>query len=176
MARIGDGDREAFESLYDRYGAPVMRFLHGLCLDRALAEDLTQETFLRAWAAAPRYRPTGRVSTWLFQIAKHRWWTARRRRILRREREAVAADLRARERPDDRGPDRGARRHEGAERIRGALLGLSPKLRLVFVLVRIAGLPYREAAKIAGIRLGTVKSRVAAAEAALRKRLDDAAL
>ena len=92
---------------------------------------------------------------------------------MRREREAAAADLQAHRRREDGEPTRGIRHREGAERIRQALLGLSPKLRLVFVLVRIAGLPYREAAEIAGIRIGTVKSRMAAAEAALRKRLED---
>jgi RNA polymerase sigma-70 factor (ECF subfamily) len=172
MARVRDGDREAFETLYERYGAPVMGFLYRLCRDRALAEDLTQETFLRAWAAAPRWEPTGRVSTWLFQIAKRAWWKRRSRRLHRRERETRAARARARGDP----PQDAERRllgHEAAAAVRAAVGELSPRLRVVFVLVRLEGLPYAEAARIAGIRLGTCKSRMAAAEAFLRKRLGD---
>lgn len=168
LALVGEGDRAAFETLYDRYGARVMGFLHGMCRDRQVAEDLTQETFLRVWSAAPRWRPTGRVSTWIFQIAKRRWFTRRARRLLRREREASAA---ARRRGPDAGPEAVLLAREEGERLARALAGLSARLRLVFVLVRLAGLSYAETAEVAGLRLGTVKSRMAAAEAALRRDL-----
>lgn len=170
MARVREGDREAFALLHDRYGTPVMRFLHGLCQDRTLAEDLTQETFLRAWAAAGRWRPTGKVSTWLFQIAKRRFFTRRAQQRLRREREARAAAERQ-ERSSVASPSMRLEHSEEVERIRRTLLDLSPKLRLVFVLVRLEGQGYRDTAEIAGLKIGTVKSRMAAAEAFLRARL-----
>jgi RNA polymerase sigma-70 factor (ECF subfamily) len=169
LLRAGEGDREAFEQLYDRYGAPLMRFLHGLCRDRALAEDLVQETFLRAWVAAPRWRPTGRVSTWLFQIARRRLYSRHARRRMRRDREAEAHARRGPSAQD--GPDgRLARRDERA-RLGQAVASLSPKLRTVFVLIRLTGLGYRETAGILGLGPGTVKSRMAAAEARLRTML-----
>ena len=90
MASVAAGDRAAFVRLYERYGAPIHGFLWRLAGDRDLAEDLTQETFLRAWRAAPRWRPTGRVSTWLFQIAKRAWW---KRRESRANRAGIALDL-----------------------------------------------------------------------------------
>jgi len=168
MLRVGEGDREAFEQLYERYGAPLMRFLHGLCRNRALAEDLVQETFLRAWTSAPRWQPTGRVSTWLFQIARRRLYSRHARRRMRREREAEAS---ARRGPE---PDAATHRLErGDERARleRAVGRLRPKLRQVFVLIRLCGLGYAETAQILSIRPGTVKSRMAAAEAKLRDTL-----
>ncbi len=170
MARVRDGDREAFEALYARYGSPVMRFLHRLCGERPLAEDLTQDVFLKVWRAAAGWRPLGRVSTWLFQIAKHHWWNEAAKR---RRRAPLSGATLETELPDtpQTAPSERLARSEAALAVQAALAGLSPKLRLVFVLVRLEGVGYAEAAQIAGIPVGTVKSRAAAAEAALRKRL-----
>ena len=172
MARVRDGDREAFASLYSRFGSPVMRFLYRLCGERALAEDLTQDVFLKVWRAADGWRPLGQVSTWIFQIAKRHWWNeaAKRRRrgplggppLAEREREAPRAAT---------APSERLARSETARAVEEALADLSPRLRLVFVLVRLEGLGFADAAAVAGIPVGTVKSRAAAAEAALRKRL-----
>ena len=172
MLRIGEGDRDAFETLYETHGASLMRFLHGLGQDRALAEDLVQETFLRVWAAAPRWRPTGRVRTWLFQIAKRLFFSRHARRRMRREREAQVAERRhgAVSGPGP-GPEAALVREDERARLERAIRSLSPKLATVFVLVRRVGLPYRETADVLGLRLGTVKSRMAAAEASLRRSL-----
>lgn len=172
MARVRDGDRQAFEALYARYGSPVMRFLFRLCGDRTLAEDLTQDVFLKVWRAAAGWRPLGKVSTWLFQIAKRHWWNEaakrRRRRGVRGEVQAGVPETAAR---DSAVPPERMARAEAAAAVAAALAGLSPRLRLVFVLLRLEGLSLAEAAEVAGIPVGTVKSRAAAAEAALRKRL-----
>ncbi len=174
MARVRDGDREAFEALYARFSSPVMRFLHRLSGDRALAEDLTQDVFLKVWRAAAGWRPLGKVSTWLFQIAKRHWWNQAAKRKRRAPVEGTSqATVGSRREPADAAmpaPERLAQ-SEAARAIHAALGDLSPRLRLVFVLVRLEGVAYAEAAAIAGIPVGTVKSRAAAAEAALRKRL-----
>jgi RNA polymerase sigma-70 factor (ECF subfamily) len=170
MARVARGDREAFAALYDRHAASIMGFLHRLSGRREVAEDLTQETFLRAWRAAPRWQPLARVSTWLHLIARRLWWNqaARRRREAARRSRA----------PDDAPASRDApvaqrlAHREGAERVRAALDALSPRLRIVFVLLRLQGLSLKETALIAGVPVGTVKSRAAAAEAALRRALE----
>ncbi len=173
MARVRDGDRQAFEALYSRYGSPVMRFLFRLCGERALAEDLTQDVFLKVWRAAPGWKPLGRVSTWLFQIAKHHWWNeaAKRGRRAHLEGPPVSPDdATAADAASERAPEHLARA-EAAQAVAAAVAALSPKLRLVFVLLRLEGLSLVETAEIAGIPVGTVKSRAAAAEAALRKHL-----
>jgi RNA polymerase sigma-70 factor (ECF subfamily) len=171
MARIGRGDRQAFQSLYERLGGPVMGFLFRMSRERAVAEDLTQETFLRVWTHAARWTPRGRVTTWVFQIARRLWWKRQRRRQNRGRREAAWA--RAREARAGAPPAPGAALEQAEEvaRIERALLLLSPRLRLVFVLLRLEGCSYAEAARIAGIRVGTAKSRMAAAEARLRNAL-----
>lgn len=174
MARVRDGDRGAFEALYARFGSPVMRFLYRLCGDRVLAEDLTQDVFLKVWRAAAGWRPVGKVGTWLFQIAKHHWWNeaAKRRRRAAVQDTSLTAEVEARAQDEHApAPTERMARVESARAVEAALAGLSPKLRLVFVLVRLEGLAYAQAAEIAGIPVGTVKSRAAAAEAALRRAL-----
>ncbi len=174
---VAAGDRRAFEALYARHAPTVMRFLHHLCHDAGLAEDLTQETFVRAWRAAPRFRPEAAVRTWLLEIAKRRGWSAGARGARRRSvwgtpmafgETALASrgDL----------PADAVERADTARSIRRALLALSPKLRLAFVLVRLEGCSFAEAAEIAGVPVGTVKSRTAAAEARLRERLGPSAI
>lgn len=173
MARVRAGDRGAFEALYLRFGSPVMRFLYRLCGDRALAEDLTQDVFLKVWRAAPGWRPVGKVGTWLFQIAKHHAWNegAKRRRRRAIQGDAWTAEAEQTRDRHDQPPAERISRIEGVRRVEAALAELSPKLRLVFVLLRLEGLSLADTAEVAGIPVGTVKSRAAAAEAALRKAL-----
>jgi RNA polymerase sigma-70 factor (ECF subfamily) len=180
LRAVAGGDRGAFEALYERHAPIVMRFLHHLCHDAGLAEDLTQETFVRAWRAAGRFRPEASVRTWLLEIAKRRGWSATGRRARR----APVWGARLPDEPQRRGgetpshagtpapsPPEALVQRDEAERVREALLHLPPKLRLVFVLVRLEGCSFPEAAEVAGIPVGTVKSRMAAAEAQLRQRL-----
>jgi len=187
MARVRDGDRLAFEQLYSRFSSPVMRFLFRLCGNRALAEDLTQDVFLKVWRAAAGWRPIGRVSTWLFQIAKHHWWNEaakRKRRAALTGRPLLPGDepMRASSTGTSGSgagdasagatdPGRTLARAEETASVERALAELSPRLRVVFVLVRLEGLSYADTAEVVGIPVGTVKSRAAAAEAWLRTHL-----
>jgi RNA polymerase sigma-70 factor (ECF subfamily) len=77
------------------------------------------------------------------------------------------------DRRSDSAPDAGARSRETAEAIREAVMGLSEKLRLVFVLARYRSLPYAQISEILEIPVGTVKSRMSLAEKTLRARLQD---
>jgi RNA polymerase sigma-70 factor (ECF subfamily) len=170
MARVAAGDREAFESLYRDHAPAVMSLLYHLTFDRALAEDLTQETFVRAWRAASRYRPVAAVRTWLLAIARRRAWNeGAKRRVRAHLSKPMPADESAD--PSWHDPSRALSIGEEASRARAALSSLSPRLRLVFVLVRLERRSLAEAAEVAGIPVGTVKSRLAAAEDFLRRRL-----
>ena len=62
------------EELYEVYGQLVYRFLLSACRDEALAEDLTQDTFLQAFQSLERFRGECRISAWLCQIARHLYW------------------------------------------------------------------------------------------------------
>ena len=63
------GDQRAFQNLFDKYKRRVITYCFRFCGSRAVAEELTQETFLKVYKAARRYRPKARFSTWLFKIA-----------------------------------------------------------------------------------------------------------
>lgn len=66
---IAGGDEEAFEAFVGRYQKPMISFLHRYVGDFHLAQDLTQEVFLRVFQAAPAYKPMGKMSSWVFRIA-----------------------------------------------------------------------------------------------------------
>jgi len=179
MARVREGDVGAYEELYARYVKALLNFFFQMCFDRVAAEDYVQETFLRVWRARETYRPIGKVSTWLFQIAKNYWFNEREK-MKRRPFHSVAGgdDAQAqlsnvKERSTDATPDAVARAAETEEAIRAAVDSLSDKLRVVFVVARYQRLPYAEIAETLSIPVGTVKSRVALAEKTLRARLRD---
>jgi RNA polymerase sigma-70 factor (ECF subfamily) len=144
-----------------------MAFVDHLLSDRAAAEDVTQETFVKIWRSARRFRADAPFEPWLYRIARHEAYDVARRR--RRPREAVAsplADAIASSTPPP--PDA-----ELAGRLRDAVATLSEALRETFVLVRMLHRPHDEVARLLDVPIGTVKSRLAAAEAALRRRLGD---
>jgi RNA polymerase sigma-70 factor (ECF subfamily) len=178
MSRIQAGDVGAFELLYARYSHPLLNFFFQMCFDRVASEDYLQETFLRVWRARQTYRPIGKVSTWLFQIAKN-YWLNEREKMKRRPFHTVAGGDEAQaqwanvaDSGGEASPAAAASAKETEASIQRAVSDLSDKLRLVFVMARYQRLPYREIAAILGIPVGTVKSRVALAEKTLRARLD----
>jgi RNA polymerase sigma-70 factor, ECF subfamily len=182
LKRAAAGDRTAFEALYLRLAPSVMSFLHHLTGDRGLAEDATQETFAKAWRAAGRYDPArGKVRTWLFQIAKNHAWNELPRWRRARAQGGDALELEhlgatspradSSPRPESGAAEAAASRAETGAALLVAMDALSETLRAVFVLVRVEGRPYAEVAEVLDIPLGTVKSRLAAAETFLRERL-----
>lgn len=69
--KVQKGDRQAFEALLSKYERPIYSFIYNFFQDRALCEDLTQETFLRAYRFIGSFRPKEKLSTWLFAIARN---------------------------------------------------------------------------------------------------------
>ncbi len=172
MARSAAGDRSAFALVYERHAAPIMTFLAHALGDATTAEDLCQETFVRAWRAAPRFRSDAPLAPWLFRIARNLVGTEfRRRRVAR----AGLLGLLGRSGGADSGPaadsNPGAPSDDLARSLDTAVAALSERLRSAFVLVRMQGLSYDDAAALLDVPVGTVKSRAAAAEAELRRRL-----
>jgi RNA polymerase sigma-70 factor, ECF subfamily len=142
------GETACFEELVRAYQVPVWRFLRHLVADEALAEDLTQETFIRLHRRLPSYRFEARFSTWVLQVARNAGIDALRDRE-RRDRHLRRLPPRA-----ECGPEVGLG-HE----LSSALAALTPKRREVLLLVEVLGFSHREVADVLGIPVGTVKSR-----------------
>jgi RNA polymerase sigma-70 factor (ECF subfamily) len=181
MAQLQAGEREAqqhaMDLLMSRYAHPLANFFYQMCFDRVAAEDYVQETFLRVWRARHTYRPIGKLSTWLFQIAKHYWFNEREK-MKRRPFHSVAGGdesharvLNIEDPSGEHAPDQVATAGELEGAIHEAVAGLSDKLRAVFVLARYQSLPYAEISSILEIPVGTVKSRMSLAEQRLRTAL-----
>jgi RNA polymerase sigma-70 factor (ECF subfamily) len=82
VGRARAGDPVAFERLFERYHAPILNYLHRMVGDRALAEDLTQDAFVKAYRALPNTRPDLAFKAWLYRIATNTAISHLRRRKL----------------------------------------------------------------------------------------------
>ncbi len=157
LRRAQTGDLAAFESLVRAYQADAWRFARSLCRDRSLCDDITQDAFVRAFRFIGSFRGDSRFSSWLFSIVRNCANDAMRKAA----RPAVEPLLRAVAEPQPR-----------AE-ITIAIEGLPTRLREPFLLVEVYGMPYADAARVLRTKIGTVKSRVHRARAALVDELTD---
>ena len=153
--RARDGDAAAFDEIVRLLRGPVLRYAEHLVRDHALAEDITQETFVRCHRNIARFESHGKFTTWIVSIAHNAGVDAMRAR----DRHARAWSRT----PQPPPPSDPAVRAE----LRSALASLPARLRESLLLVEVTGLSYAEAAEVIGIPAGTVKSRVFNA----RKRL-----
>jgi RNA polymerase sigma-70 factor (ECF subfamily) len=149
------GDEHAFAVIVHTYETPVYNYVLRMVGDRALAEDLSQEIFLRIYQGLPGFSLRCRFTTWLFQVAKNR----------------VLDELRARERKpqstltlDDLPPlevvDAPPERVEAIDAVWRAVAALNPDLKMALLLRDVVGLSYTEIADALEITLATVKWRI----------------
>lgn len=180
MMLVREGDYVAFDQLYDRYRGPILRFLFSLTWDADIAEDYLQEVFLRLYRARDRYEPTGKFSTYIFQIAKN-YYLAQRRKT---KTGSIELSLFFEDRNGFR-PFENLRVNERIEPevhlleeyrklgIRRAIAALPEAQKLVFVMSHLEDMKYAEIAEVLGIAVGTVKSRMFAAVNTLRTMLKE---
>jgi RNA polymerase sigma-70 factor, ECF subfamily len=172
IARIADGDREAFAELYRRHHADVCRFAAHMCGSTAAAEDIVHEAFVAVIDSASRYRPgQSTAKLWLLGITRNH---ARRARAVRPtlslhdEVPAGAAELAVEIDPVG---DLDRRRH--LEALRRAVVALPVRYREAVVLCDLHELSYVDAATTLGCAIGTVRSRLHRGRALLARRLCD---
>ena len=156
LARVADGDRDAFGDLYQRYARAVLGLAIRRLGDRGRAEDAVQEAFASVWRAARSYkRDRGPVAPWLYAVARN----------------AIADRGRARTEPpaeptdtpsDEPGPPEQAEQSWVAYRVHRAMEELPETERTVLELAYWSGLSQSEVAEFLGIPLGTVKTRTRA--------------
>lgn len=179
MERFQNGNAAAFQALVDRHGGRIFNFVLRHVRDRAAAEDLTQEVFLRVVKNARSFRAQSKFTTWLYTIARNQCIDALRKAKHRRHAAldkplgheadgATLLDLIADDQPDQ-GAELRDRRFVGA--LESALAQLPEEQREVFLMREVEGLKFREIADVMGIPENTVKSRMRYALEALRGHL-----
>jgi RNA polymerase sigma-70 factor (ECF subfamily) len=179
LLRYRDGDANAFRLLVDAYRDRMLQFFYRLCWDRDRAEDLAQDLFLKLMLASKRYRPEGRLSTFVYRVATNLWIDHyRQQRPRPRFQSLDAVVLPGDDSPttmDYAGPTATPQEllGEGEEKaaMRRAIERLTEPHRLVFELAVYQERPYAEIGDLLGIPIGTVKSRMHNAVTALKQML-----
>lgn len=162
LARAQSGERDAFAALYERYADVVYAFVRRMLGDDSAAEDALQDTFVRVARSLATFDRGGPavLSTWILAIARRAALTPRRPPAPPRIDEPAVAPV-AVELPAVR------------RRLEQALNALSPEQRAVFVLRELHQLSYDEIAAAVAVDVGTVRSRLHRARAALQESLAD---
>jgi len=148
LLAAADGDAGALSTFVQRTQADVWRFCAHL-VDPGVADDLTQEVYLRAMRTIPRFRGDASARTWLLAVARNVAADEIRRRQRRRRLPDPVVDVI---------PD-----HAGHVELQGLLEHLDEDRRAAFVLTQLLGLPYADAAQACDVPVGTIRSRVARA-------------
>lgn len=180
VVRAREGREPAYRELIRRYERPVFSLIFRMVRDRELAEDLTQETFVKALNAVESYRPEYKFSSWIFKIANNAAIDHLRRRELQTlslegapnavTPEAIEATaLQLRDRLESPLEELEARELGG--QIESAIARLRPEYRSCILLRHVEGRAYEEIAEILDLPLGTVKTYIHRARNELRASL-----
>ena len=160
------GDERAFSLILRAYERPVYNYILRLVGDRALAEDLTQEVFLRVYQGLPSFSLRSRFTTWLFQVTKNRVLDELRA-LERRPRAVVALD----DIPPLEVLDAPFERAEAIDAVWRAVGSLNVDLKMALLLRDVVGLSYTEIADALEITLATVKWRIYKAREEVQRSL-----
>lgn len=181
LRRLVRREEAAFSRLVEQHKAMVLRCARGILLDDAEAEDAAQDAFVQVFKKIGEFRAESSLKTWIYRVARN---TAlnRTRALARRQHglhetldgasdvQQVGAESALSLRSD---PVREAERQELASSLQEALASLEPAWREVLVLRDVEELSYEEIALALELSLGTVKSRIFRARAALRQKLEE---
>jgi len=168
--QIRHGDQNAFARLYDRHVERIFKLHCRLTSDTEIAEDLTQETFLAAYSSLGKYHGRSAFGTWLWRIALNTHADYRRYARQLPETEPLEDELSAATSLDG-DPLATCTRRDGDKALDEAIVRLPTAAREAFVLVRIEGLTYQQAADHLDIPVGTVQSRINRASGLLHRAL-----
>ncbi len=181
VALARGGEEPAYRELVRRYERPLFSLLYRMVRDRELAEDLAQETFVKALNAIESYRPEYKFSSWIFKIANNAAIDHLRRRELdtlslegsphAETPEAIEATALQIGDRQESPLDEVEARELGGE-IEAAIAKLRPEYRSCILLRHVEGRAYEEIAEILGLPLGTVKTYIHRARNELRRELE----
>jgi len=175
VAAARDGDASAFERLFEAHHVKIYNLMVHMVGDRTEAEDLTQAVFVRAWERLGRLHSVEAFTVWLHQLARNiardhlRSRRSREQQISENWEDGGATEI-VDPSPDGR-PEAAVSRRETSEAIHAAVGSLPEHQREAIVLHHFEGIPVADAAKIVGVRPGTILSRLARGREALRRKL-----
>ena len=172
IRQIAQAKPEALGELYDRYGRLVYSLAYAIIADQAVAEEITQDVFIRVWQRAGTYRPEqAQVSTWLTAITRHHAIDVLRRHKARPEGSSLSWDdlppltLAAHDLEDQ------AERSVQEARVRAAIAALPADQQEALALAYLHGYTQQQIAERLRQPLGTIKTRIRAAMQKLRQKL-----
>ena len=177
VRRVKKGDKQAFDLLFSRYQHKILNLVSRYLRDQQDVEDVTQEAFIKAFRALPRFRGESAFYTWLYRIAIN---TAKNHLVARSRRppgvEVDIDDAEFMDGPDVRreseSPEAVLSRDELSEVINATLSELPDDLRSAVTLREFDGLSYEQIAEIMDCPVGTVRSRIFRAREAIDQRIE----
>lgn len=166
IERAQKGDRMAMQALVIRHSPAIYALGVRMLRDRQAAEDMTQDTFLRAWKALPRWKANARLSTWLHRIALNLCYDR-----ARKHREALFAEPPEQADLQTPQPDAELQRQQTQNVVETAIAGLPDRQRTAITLTALQGQSDKEAAMIMDISLSALESLLARARRSLKRDL-----
>lgn len=173
------GDLHAFDELVERYHGKIYGLTYNMTSNREDAEDLTQEVFVKAFEALPRFKGKSSFYTWIYRIAVNKTINYRKKRTRKR---AISLDQFDQDIKTDEiyqelttkgSPLRNMSLSELQIKLNGALQNLSEKHRTVVIMHDMEGIPHEEIAKVVGASVGTVRSRLFYARRQMQAELSE---
>ena len=168
MQRCLSGDADAYADLVERYGGRVYNVALRITHDPDAARDCAQDAFIRAYRALHQYDPAYSFGPWIFRITTNASLNFVQRG---RGHEITVEELPEDPEPPESGPELTAVRKEDLQEVLDAMAELPPAYRAALTLRHMQQLSYQEVANTLGIPLGTVKTHLHRARAALRAKL-----
>jgi RNA polymerase sigma-70 factor (ECF subfamily) len=165
VERVLSGDAGAFEGIVRRWQGPLVNMAWRYCRDRARAEEMAQEAFVRAWRNLRQWRRESSFSTWLFAVAANVFRNELKRiPAVHLPLEEIAEPARPASQPSE------MEERSRHETVRRAVLALPPRYREPVLLFYFHEMDVGTAARTMGLPEGTMKARLARARELLRKR------
>lgn len=179
VRRAKDGDLPAYDELIQRYQERIYATVYHMTANHEDANDLAQETFIKAFKALHSFKGDSSFYTWIYRIAVNRTINFLKQRRNRTHMSLNDVDFNVEHDPDmlalvsHNTPYRAAKLSELSEKLNAALLKLSEVHRMVVVLHDVQGVPHEEIGKLMNCNVGTVRSRLFYARQQLQALLSD---
>jgi RNA polymerase sigma-70 factor (ECF subfamily) len=177
MARIAEGDEDAFEILVNRHQTSVLNLIYRFIGDRTQAKDLAQEVFIRVWQAAGSYQPKAKFTTWVYRITANLCFnelkSARRKKWFSFNRSDEDGEHTFEETLADSAPSAEdlLLEKERSRQISDALQCLPENQRMALILKRYDALSYQEIAQVIGCSVSAVESLLVRSKRTLQEKL-----